>query len=432
MPDSNQSPPLWDIVLIIICLVMSALFSGSETVLTSLSESRVRALMDSPNRWGTGRLKHWLHSSTRILTSLLIGNTLVNTISSILAARVAYYYLRSYAEACAIGVMTMLILVFGEIIPKTLGKLRYSGLAPWAMLFALMADRLLYPLSWVFNQMAKIVFKKIGNAVSQDEVSPITVGEIEHLIQIGEKEGVIDKGRGEMMRSVLEFKETIAKEIMVPHTRMVAISIDTNLEKAMDVAISSGHSRIPVFRGKIDNIEGILYVKDLLTIRMKPGQENVSLKDLIRKNLLFVPETEKIGDILTEMQKKRVHLAIVVDEFGATSGLITMEDIIEELVGEIRDEHDKEEVPIKSIGNGVWEAYAWVSIYDLGEALGTEIPDSGEYETLGGFLTNQYGSVPPVGKTIEWDGFSFAILDADARRINRVKITKTSLYGNDS
>lgn len=424
--DTPASAPFAEILSIIICIFLSGLFSGSETVLTSLTEARVMDLMNNPKRWGTKRLQHWLRSSTRILTSLLIGNNLVNIIGSILAAKVAYHYLASYADAVAVGVMTLLVLIFGEIIPKTIGKLWYSKMAPWAMLFALAADRLFYPLAWLLHGLARSVFRRIEAA--SDTASPpmVTVGEIEHMILKGEEEGVLDKNRGELLRSVLEFKDTIAKEIMIPHGRIVAISSDASVEKAFDIAISSGHSRIPVYSGKIDNIEGLLYTKDLITVRRKGGQEPPAVKDLVRKPPFFVPETKKVSELLSEMQKKRVHLAVVVDEFGSTSGVITLEDIVEELVGEIRDEYDHEEAHIRKSSDGAWEAQAWISIYELGETLGAEIPDTGEYETLGGFLINLYGSVPQPGKSLLWNNFRFTVTESDTKRISTVKIERMS------
>jgi putative hemolysin len=424
--DTPASAPFAEILSIVICVFLSGLFSGSETVLTSLTEARIMDLMSSPKRWGTKRLQHWLRNSTRILTSLLIGNNLVNIIGSILAAKVAYHYLESYADAVAVGVMTLLVLIFGEIIPKTIGKLWYSKMAPWAMLFALVVDRLFYPLAWLLNGLARFVFRRIEAA--SDSASPpmVTEGEIEHMILKGEEEGVLDKDRGELMRSVLEFKDTIAKEIMIPHGRIVAISADASIEKAYDIAISSGHSRIPVYSGKIDNIEGLLYSKDLITVKLKGMAEPASVRDLVRKPPFFVPETKKVSELLSEMQKKRVHLAVVLDEFGSTSGVITLEDIVEEIVGEIRDEYDHEEAPIWKGSDGAWEAQAWISIYELGEALGTDIPDTGEYETLGGFLINLYGSVPKAGKSLMWNNFRFTVTDSDNKRISTVKIESLS------
>lgn len=422
MPEPQAETPLFEISSIVICIFLSGLFSGSETILTSLTETKVLDLIGNPRRWGTKRLNHWLRSNTRILTSLLIGNNLVNIIGSILAAKVAYFYLQSYAEAAAVGTMTFFVLIFGEVLPKTIGRLWYDRLAPWAMLFALTADRLFYIIAWPLNKFARKVFLTIEEATDTASPPTVTEGEIQHMIEIGEEEGVLDKNRGELLRSVLEFKNTIAKEIMIPHGRIVAISTEASLEKAFDIAVSSGHSRIPVYRGKIDNIEGLLYAKDLIAVKRKGGMDNITIKDLIRKPPFFVPETKKVSDLLSEMQKKRVHLAIVVDEFGSTSGVITLEDILEELVGEIRDEYDKEEPPIKKSAEGAWEAHAWISIFELGEAIGAEIPDTGEYETLGGFLINIHGSVPAAGKSITWSDYKFTITDSEIKKINKVKI----------
>ena len=424
MPETQVPTPFPEIVGIAVCILLSACFSGSETALTSLTETKILDLMQNPKRWGTKRLKHWLRSNTRILVSLLIGNTLVNIVASILGARVAYIYLQAYAEAVAIGVMTLLILIIGEILPKTIGKLWYIRLAPWAILYAVVIDRLLYPLSWLLNRMATRVFQGLRRALNSPDHADVTEGEIEHMILKGEAEGVLDRSRGEILLSVLEFKDTIVKEIMIPGTRIVAVSSDASIDKVLDVAISTGHSRIPVYSVRIDNIDGLLYVKDLLAAIRKRGSEGVTLKDLVRKPPFFVPETKKVSELLAEMQKKRVHLAVVVDEFGTTSGVVTLEDIIEELVGEIHDEYDKDESPIRKTADGTWEAVSWTSIYELGEAIGVEIPDSGEYETLGGFLINLHGSVPQAGRSLHWGGYRFTIIDAETKRINTVRIER--------
>ena len=425
MSEPQIDPPHLDILGIAICLFFSGLFSGTETVLISLSESRTRDLINDPKRWGTKRLEHWLRRSTRILASLLVGNNVVNIAGSILAAKVAYFYLQSYAEAAAIGVMTLLVLIFGEVIPKSIGKRWHWKLAPWAMLLALIADRLLFPISWPLGRIARRLMASIESKSGFMDQPAVTEGEIQHMIELGEEEGVIDKQEGELMRSVMEFDETIAKEVMIPRGKIIAIPMDAGINKAFDIAISSGHSRIPAFRDKLDNIEGLLYTKDLLSLRRKGAPDTIAIKDLVRESVIFVPETKKISDLLKEMQKQRFHLAIVVDEFGSIAGLITIEDIIEELVGEIRDEHDKEETPISKTGELTWEAFAWVSIYELGESLEIEIPDTGEYETLGGFLTDRHGSVPAAGREIRWNHFKFIISDADIKRVIKVKIIKT-------
>lgn len=416
--------PIVEFILISICIVFSGLFSGSETILTSLSETRIRDMINNPSRWGTKRLKKWLNNPTRMLSSLLVGNNFVNIAGSILASKVAYHYLRSYADAVAIGGMTFLILIFGEVIPKTIGKVWYDRLAPWAMLFTYLVDCILYPVSFTLNKFAKSVLVSIVDSKSKLKEPSITEGEIEHMITLGEKEGVIDKNEGELLHSVLEFKDTIAKEIMIPRHKIVAISIDASIRKALDILISSGHSRIPVYSSNLDNIKGLLYAKDILALQWKEERGRQSLANILRKPPFFVPETKKISELLTEMQKGKVHLAVVVDEFGSTSGLITLEDILEELVGEIRDEYDKEENPIVQRCDSSWEVQAWVSIYELGETIGTQIPDTGEYETLGGFLMNLLGEVPPAGTEVKWSNYKFKILESSPRRISKVLIAK--------
>ena len=422
--------PIVEIVGLAICLLFSGFFSGTETALTALSHSRTRQILDEGERF-TPILRAWLDRPNRILTTLLVGNNLVNILGSILAGRIAHIYLDSYADAAAVAAMTAVVLVFGEVTPKTYAKHNPERVAIPAMYLVRLFEVLFLPVAWSMARFGKGLVRVFGGKVSSDGPS-VTEGEIEYMIELGQKEGVFEEdARGELLTSALEFSEIIAKEIMIPRTQVHFLQVDTPLEKALEKAIAWGHSRVPVYGETLDQVEGVLYAKDLLQAARSGTRVPRSLGRVIRRSLLFVPETQHVSDTLREMQRRRLHLGIVVDEFGGTAGLITIEDIVEELVGEIRDEYDKEEEPLRQLEEGHYVADAQMSIFDLGEELGVEFPDDGEYESVGGFLVSQVGRVPEVGTIVEFDGLQMKVLAADERRISRVRIERLEPLSGD-
>ena len=240
---------------------------------------------------------------------------------------------------------------------------------------------------------------------------------------VGHEEGVLHRDEREMLASVFEFGDTVVREIMVPRTEMVAIRKDAEPDELMDLVASSGLSRIPVYDETIDNVIGILHTKDLIKHRAE-GPDATSTAKLMRK-AFFAPELMPIANLLKEFQRRKTHMAIVVDEFGGTSGIVTLENVIEEIVGEIQDEHDEEEAQFRVLPDGHVLADGRLSIYDLGEKLGAEVPEDGSYETLGGFLIAQAGRLPTSGTQVRWDGFEFHVREADERRVKRVEIVRT-------
>lgn len=241
--------------------------------------------------------------------------------------------------------------------------------------------------------------------------------EIQHLIDTGEQEGLISEDEGEMIQSILSFRDTTVREIMVPRTEVVAASSDTSIGTLLETAIKEGHSRIPVYSQSSDNIVGILHVKDLLAYW---GQEQVDLKGLLRTPH-FVPETKKISQLLKELRDRKSHMAIVVDEYGGFAGLVTIEDILEEIVGEIRDEHDTEERRITPTPDGDLLVDARLDIEELAEHLGVQIPE-GNFESVGGFIINLLGRVPQPRETIEYAPLEMTVESADARKIHTVRV----------
>lgn len=420
-PVGPQAWPIVEIIVLVVCLAFSGFFSGTETALTALSDRRTRQIIDEGDRFSPV-LRAWLDRPTRIITTLLVGNNVVNILGSVLAARIAHHFLDSYADAAAVGLMTLVVLVFGEVTPKTFAKHNPEKLAVPAMYVVRFFEYTFLPLAVVLAGIGGALVRMLGGKDGSDTPS-VTEGDIEYMIELGAKEGVFEEEtKGDLLHSAIEFGEVIAKEIMVPRTQVHFLQLDDSFDDAMARVVEWGHSRIPVYGETIDQVQGVLYAKDLLKVAARDPAKDPELRHLIRRNLLLVPETQKIAETLRVMRRRRQHLGIVLDEHGGTAGLITIEDILEELVGEIRDEYDQEEDPLRQVEDGQYVANAGISVFDLGEDLGVEIPDDGEYETLGGFLTSALGRVPEVGATHVYGGLHFRVIAADERHVRRVRI----------
>jgi CBS domain containing-hemolysin-like protein len=413
--------PTWQWLTLLAGLIASAFFSSSETALTALGEARVRALVDGGRRARTLRL--WQKHPDRVLAALLLGSTLVNVGMGSLVALVAEEAGAGRALALLTGIATLIILLFGEITPKTFAKRHASGFAVLVMPAVAAFYYLLYPVVLLLVQVPRLLSRWAGmdGVVASESV---TSEELEYLIELGAKQGSIDKVREELLSSVLAFTEVLVKEIMTPRTQVVALRENATYDEAMKLVTESELSRIPVFHESLDEVVGVLNSKSLL-LEMRKGNQpaQFQLAKYVKKPF-FVPESMKVSRLLTEMQRRKTHLAVVVDEFGGTSGIVTLEDVVEEIVGEIHDESDVEEKKLRVLSDGVVVADAQVSIRDLEQHLGVEFPEGGDYETLGGFLTATAGRVPPTGSLVVWGGLSFTVKAADERRVHRVEIAR--------
>jgi putative hemolysin len=441
-----EAVPTWKWLLALVFLAGSAFCSGTETALTALGEARARQLREAGSRRAR-LLRLWIDHPERVLSTLLIGNTLVNIGAGALAGSIASDlatwagWAHGTLVAVTTGVATVVVLFVGEIIPKTLGKRHPIQVALSTIPMVQALCFVLWPVSAVVTRLSGWVVGLFGS--ERGATPAVTSADIEYLIEMGTREGVLDEVKEELLNSVLEFADRVAKEIMVPRTRMVAIDREVPAEELVRVVTENPFSRMPVYEGSVDNVVGILLVRELIQ-DLRPGLQKGLSVDRYLKPAFFVPEQMKISRLLKEMQKRRTHLAVVVDEFGGTSGLVTMEDVIEEIVGEIQDEADVESAPVKSVSPGVWLADAAVPLHDLEAYLnerleesppdedtgerspGIRFPAEGDYETLGGFVTATAGRVPPVGAILSWDGLTFTVRGGDERRVTRVEITRRS------
>jgi len=418
-----ESFPTSELSGVVICIILSAYFSGTETALTALSNAESEKLA---KKWKfiSPIIKKWNSNPALVLSTILIGNNIVNILGALLSGKIAYHFLSGYqtgvADAVAVGVMTVMVLIFGEVTPKTFAKINPGRWVVPALIFLRMFQWILVPFSHVLSKFAQMVVKLMGGEI---QTTGLTQTDIEHLIRLGNHQGVFEEvEQGELLTSVLEFKYTMVKEIMLPRTDTHFLDSETTLEEALDKIEQWGHSRVPVFGESVDDIIGILYVKDLVGLIKKDIDLAKTIGNLVRTNVSFVPETQKINETLKTMQVGGTHMAIVVDEFGGTAGIITLEDIIEELVGDIRDEDDKEEDYIVKINDDEIMVDAHISISDLEEELDISIPDDGEYNSLGGFIISESGNVPPEGFVMNYRNFEFTVVESNERHIVKIKI----------
>ncbi|MFO8072624.1 MAG: hemolysin family protein [Polyangia bacterium] len=412
---------LWEVVGVAACLVGSAFFSGSETALTHISSTRAEHLLEAePGKWGI--LSIWLDNRKRILSALLVGNNLVNILASILTYRIAARIVPGYAEAISVLGLTLVILVFAEITPKSLAMQHAERVAVSVLRVIWLIDKLLWPLAWPLSRIPGLIGRP--GAIEAEPV--VTEDEIEFHIRRGVDRDVFEHDeQGELLMSAVEFSEIMVKEVMVPRTDIFGLEKNTPVDEAVERVIERGHSRIPVYENNLDRVIGLLYAKDLLRhIHRARDVEDTGIAGTVRENLLFVPETQKISVLLADMRRLGLHMAMVVDEFGGTAGLVTLEDLIEELVGEIRDEFDPDEAMIAQLGDDRWSVDARLSLMDFEDETGIELPDTGDYESVGGFVVHRWGRIPRKGRVVQLKGLEVVVLDSDPRHVKRVEIRR--------
>ncbi len=417
---------LIQLFLLVILLILSALFSGSEVALFSLDKKRLKSLKE--NKLTTKYIKELIASPRKLLVTILLGNTFFNVAASIVSVTLAL----SYAKAHNISVdlilviqiifLTLLVLLFGEITPKIWASKVPITFAKIVSIPLYWTGIILYPVTTVLADSLKLVFSKISKG---DKESAIHTSELTHLADLGVEKGMIEEDEQELIHSIVNYGSTTAKEVMTPRVDLNAIHVEATFEDLMELITRSGHSRIPLYGENLDNILGIIYAKDLLPfVNDNEERKNFSLKKLARP-AMFVPETKPINQLLQEFKAKKMHVGIVVDEYGGTAGLISLEDILEEIVGEIRDEFDKEEREITKITNDRYLVLGKTPIDDLNELFNVDFTsEDDDYETVGGFIFNQAGEIPEKGFNFIFKGYKFKVNSINNNRIESVLIEK--------
>lgn len=407
---------------ILACTALGVIYAAVDEAMVAFGELRVRTA--SEGRDGTARTAaRFLEMGSVIQARLFMGRVLCVTGSAISASHIGNDI---YGFAGEVTAFVAMVLVYSVVVGTVTAFVaqRASRIALQLLRFSLPLELFMAPFAMPLVLMSALI-KRMYPARPEDDPERVTEVDVEQLIEQGEEHGSIPVEHADLLRSVLEFADTVVREVMVPRTSMVAIDIDTPLSDVTRLVVEKGHSRYPVYRGTIDQIEGILYAKDLFRFIDEKGGLTGKLEDLVHDKVFFSAESEKISGILRDMQSRRVHFSVVIDEFGGTSGMVTLEDIIEEIVGEIQDEHDSEDVIVRKIDHGHYMANAKVSIYDLAELTGMRLPEeAGSYESLGGMIIDLAGRVPSKGDSVQFGSYDFVIRGADEKHITRVEIVQ--------
>lgn len=421
-----------EVFLIFLLIFLNGLFAASEIGVVTLRRSRLKQLIEekTPNAEVVQKFKE---NPDQFLATIQVGITLIGSLASALAGAYAvknikplieilpFSFLRVSAEAISIGIVVILVTYFstvlGELIPKSIALSHPEWISLKTAKFIDKFSKLTFIFVKILTVSTNFLLKPFGlKAFSQRGF--ISQEELKLLIEEGEEKGIFEPDERQLIHSAFSFSEITVKEIMVPAPQMVTVSIYMSIDEIKEIIMDEKFSRYPALGKDLNDIRGILHAKDFYNALIK-NPENLDIKRLL-KPPMFVPETMKINILLKEMQKKRVHMALVVDEYGVVTGLVTLEDIIEELVGEIRDEYDTE-MPVITLPDGSMIIDATISIRDLKEDYGIEIEESEEYDTLGGFILTTLQRIPRVGDTVDIDGKVFKVIEMVGQRISKIK-----------
>jgi putative hemolysin len=412
-----------NILLLVLLIMLSGFFSASETALTSFRSIHLEKLEDGRNCKKVELLKRWLKDPNEMLTGLLVGNNIVNILASSIATAVTINVMggtSSSSIAIATIGMTIIILIFGEITPKIIAKNQSVKIAGMVITLIYYFTSILKPIIKILMLISKFIGRLLGIEI-RNEGLMITEEDIISFVNVGEAEGIIEEEEKEMIHSIVGFSETTAKEVMTPRTSMLAFEGNDTLDEVWDEIIENGFSRIPIYEETIDNIIGVFYVKDVLSI-IKKGETNVPIKNFVRPGY-FVPETKSITEILQDFRSMKVHIALVLDEYGGIVGLVTIEDLIEEITGEIRDEFDTEEEEfIHKIDENKYEVDGMIDIETLDKELNIRLPESEDYESLGGLIVTELGRVAVVNDEIIIEDVKLKVLEVEKMRVAKVLI----------
>jgi len=412
--------PEQSLFLLLFFLCLSAFFSSVETAFISLSNIRIQHLVEQ-NKKGIRLVKTLKDNNQRLIITILIGNNVVNIAASSIATSIAIKIFDSNAIGIAVGIMTILILVFGEIIPKNIAMAKNEWLAIASAPVVQFLQIILLPIIKLLEYFTIL----ISSPFEGDNSEPIiTEEEIKSVVSLGEEIGEVEEDERIMIHNIFRFSDLRADEIMIDRTHVFSIDSDTKISDAAEQIVEKGYSRIPVYEEKPDHIIGILYTKDILRAVLS-GESQEKVKGLVR-TAMFIPETILLDDLLTEFQKEKVHLALVTDEHGGISGLITIEDILEEIVGDIYDETDNEEIMIRKVDDIKSIVKGETEIEEVNRELHLNLSEKEDYETISGFILSELRFIPEVGEELKTPDAIIRITKADERRIIEVEIEKTA------
>lgn len=410
-----------DIVLLIVMLFFTAFLSTAESALLSLRQIH---LIDGDNEKNVKEeklLKLWLKNPNELLTTLLFVKTIlcsflifleINLIRQFFEKKL-YFYL-------AFFVFSIIILIFAEMIPRLIARVKVYEISKAAIIPLNTLRIAIKPIISLFIHISRFVMK-IFKIEVKDQMFEITEEEILTFVKAGTQSGAIEEGEEEMISSIIEFADMTVKEILTPRRDIFALDSESKLEDVWEEILEQEFTRMPIYTGTIDNIVGTVHIKDLLCYTNDKSSGNLLMKEFM-KEAYYVPITKSLVELLEEFKTKQLHMAIVIDEYGGTQGIVTIEDLLEEIVGEIRDEFDKEEESIQKIREKIFDVKGDTLIEEINEKLDLDIPLSEEYDTISGYIQDKLGKVADVFDQIKEDNFVMKVLDTDNKRVERVRI----------
>ncbi len=410
------------VVAILILILLSAFFSSAETALTTVNKHRLRALAEEGNRNAQKVLK-LIENPAKMLSAILIGNNIVNISASALATTVTTNVFGSKFVGVSTGIITLMVLLFGEITPKSLATIYNEKIALTYIHVVTPLVTLLTPVIWLVDKLSGIIFFVLR--VDRDAANnQMTEGELRTIVDVSVEDGVIEKEEKSMINNVVDFGDSKAKDVMVPRADMALVSVDAAFDEVFEIFNEEHYSRLPVYDDNKDTVIGIVYLKDLFFFQNQNDSKKTtfSIRNIMREPF-FVYEYQKTSSIMAEMRNRFVSLAIVLDEYATAVGLITIEDLIEEIVGEIRDEFDMDELKvITKISDNHYEIDAAMKLSDLEDSIGIKL-ESENYDSLGGYVIELLDHLPNVGETVKKDGMTFQVVSMEKNRIDRIAVT---------
>lgn len=411
-----DTPGVIQLVILFVLILLSGFFSSAETALTTVNRVRIRALEEEGNK-RAAKVNKILDNYGKMLSTILIGNNIVNLSASALATTLALRI--NLAVGIATGILTVVILLYGEIIPKTWAmycseklSLLYSGI-----IYALMW--LLTPVIFIIDKLAKFFLKLLG-IDSNKKTNTMTETELKTYVDVSHEDGVIESEEREMIYNVFDFSDALAKDIMIPRINMVTVNVNASYEKVMNIFRDSMYTRLPVYEDDKDNIIGLINIKDFI---LTQDAEHFSVRDILRDGH-YTYEYKKIADLMYEIREKTTSVTFVLNEYGATVGMITLEDLLEEIVGEIRDEYDADEAEyIKEVGERTYLVEASMKLDDINDALDTDL-DSEDYDSIGGIIIENLDRLPEDNEEVTLEnGIRLQVQGIDQNRITKVLMT---------
>lgn len=412
-----------ELILIFLLLLLSAFFSGAEVSLFLIDKTRLNKIQNS-NKVVGNYLAKLLRNPQRLLVSIIIGNTIAHIAISVVSVSFfisilnKFHFSQNIILIAQIFIVTLLVLVFGEVTPKLWASKNPISFAKAIAIPLYWINVLLYPISKISTE----AIKKLVSSINYNKVKkPISTHELEEIADIGAENGTFNKDEKNLLEGFFSFMDVTVREVMTPRVDVIAVDENTEFSDVVKIIQDSGHSRIPLYSGTIDNIIGVIYAKDLIKFLSK-NIRNVSLRNIAR-SVIFVPETKLINDSLHEFQEKKIHMGIVVDEYGGTAGVITLEDVIEEIIGDIKDEYDKEAEKIIKIDDNKFVVQGDTSIDEINDALNIELTfENNDFDTMAGFIYCYAGKIPEYNYSITHQEFKFTVKEIVKKRIKKIII----------